>query len=63
MSYSAIVSGASGKIGSHLLDQLNIHKINALAITRSSEKTIKGIPNLNINLLDNPDELITNWIN
>ena len=63
MSYSAIVSGASGKIGSHLLDQLNIYKINTLAITRSSEKVIKGIPNLNVNLLDNPDELIANWVN
>lgn len=63
MSFSAIVSGASGKIGSHLLDQLNLLKINTLAISRKSEKTIKGVTNLNINLLDKPGQLITNWAN
>ena len=63
MSYSAIVSGATGKIGSHLLEQLNLFRINTLAITRNSEKTVKGIPNLNINLLDKTDKLITNWAN
>lgn len=63
MSFLAIVSGASGKIGSHLLDQLNSFKINTLAITRSSEKTIKGIPNVNVNLLHDPDKLIVNWAN
>ena len=61
MSYSAIVSGATGKIGSHLLEQLNLFKINTIAITRNSEKIIKGTPTLNINLLENPDKLISNW--
>ena len=63
MSYSAIVSGASGKIGSHILDQLNISKINTLAITRKLDKTIKGVPNLNIDLLGNHNKVTTSWLN
>lgn len=63
MTYSAIVTGATGKIATNLLEKLKLLKINTLAITRNPEKTIRGIPTLGINLLNKPTNLIANWAN
>lgn len=63
MSYAAIVSGASGKIGSHFIDQLNVNQIRTLLVSRKSDTNIKGLTNININAINKNDDLISNWVN
>lgn len=64
MSYSAVVTGSSGKIGRQLIDELIKRKINILSLNRSKKRDFGRITNLNVDLLDLKNlnqNTINNW--
>lgn len=52
MSFSAVVSGGSGKIGSQLINELTKRKINILSLDRNEKTDHDRITYLNVDLLD-----------
>ena len=64
MSFSAVVSGGSGKIGSQLIHDLIKKEINILSLCRGLKSEKRGLTSVNVDLSDltnTPEKTINNW--